>query len=174
MKKWICLNVIVPHFDIPTPVEIAYRSKPAATPLATCLPGHVPYKYDKDVPYKYNATILEDGKEVSIKPLLTVENIVEASWVTRSGRVFALVSQKVTDVGKQPVETSVKPKKVEGHNNGVTLEKDVDDLLKIIELCDYKIIDQLLKTPSKSSILAMLMNLTAHQESLMRVLDQAS
>ena len=38
---------------------------------------------------------------------------------------------------------------------------------------DYKIVDQLLQTPSKISIVALLMNLSAHRESLMRLFDQA-
>ena len=49
----------------------------------------------------------------------------------------------------------------------------MDDILKIIEMSDYKIVDQLLQTPSKISMLALLMNSSAHRESLMRVLDQA-
>ena len=49
----------------------------------------------------------------------------------------------------------------------------MDDILKIIKMSDYRIVDQLLQTPSKISILALLMNSSAHRESLMRVLDQA-
>ena len=49
----------------------------------------------------------------------------------------------------------------------------MDDILKIIKMSDYKIVDQLLQTPSKISILALLLNSSAHRESLMRVLDQA-
>ena len=40
------VNVIVPHFDIPTPVEITYCSKPTVTPIVICLPGPIPYKSD--------------------------------------------------------------------------------------------------------------------------------
>ena len=60
-----------------------------------------------------------------------------------------------------------------GESSGTTLEKDVDDLLKIIKMSDYTIVDQLLQTPSKLYILALLMNSFSHRESLMRVLDQA-
>ena len=49
----------------------------------------------------------------------------------------------------------------------------MDDILKIIKMSDYRIIDQLLQTPLKISILALLMNSSAHRESLMRVLDQS-
>ena len=59
-----------------------------------------------------------------------------------------------------------------GETSGATLEKEVDDILKIIKMSDYRIVDQLLQTPSKISILALLMNSSAYRESLMRVLDQ--
>ena len=43
----------------------------------------------------------------------------------------------------------VEPKKAVGESNGDTLEKYVDDILKIIKMSDYRIVDQLLQTPSK-------------------------
>src|ERR1051325_174467 len=49
----------------------------------------------------------------------------------------------------------------------------MDYLLKIIKMSDYNIVEQFLQTPSKISILALLMNSSAHRESLMKVLDQA-
>ena len=60
-----------------------------------------------------------------------------------------------------------------GESSGTTLQKDVDDILKIIKMSDYRIVDQLLQTPSKISILALLMNSSSHREYLMRVLDRA-
>ena len=49
----------------------------------------------------------------------------------------------------------------------------MDDILKIIKISDYIIVDHLLQTPSKIFTLALLMNSASHRESLMRVLDQA-
>ena len=46
------VNVIMPHFDIPTPVEVTYYSKPPITPLVISLLGPVPYSSNKVVPYK--------------------------------------------------------------------------------------------------------------------------
>ncbi|XP_050890962.1 uncharacterized protein LOC127096434 [Lathyrus oleraceus] len=107
-----CVNVIVPHFNIPEPVVIAYNSqKSVVSPLVIRLAGPTPYESDKVVPYKYNSTMLEDGKEVPIPPLSSVINIVDVSGVTRSGRVFASVpTKRIEDtlVGKQAqVETLV-------------------------------------------------------------------
>lgn len=52
-----------------------------------CLPRVVPYSSDNVVLYRYNASMVEDGKEVEIKPLLV--NIEDINGVTRSGRVFS-------------------------------------------------------------------------------------
>ena len=68
------VNVIVPYFCAPAHLEAEYHSKPTVTPLVISLLGPVPYKSDKAVPYKYNATILEDGVEVPIQPMPGVGN----------------------------------------------------------------------------------------------------
>ena len=89
-----------------------------------------------------------------------------------SGRVFAPAIRGNASADKKVVE-SVENKKLVGESSGTTLEKEVDDILKIIKMSDYKIVYQLLHTPSNISILALLMNSSSHRESLMRVLDQA-
>ena len=101
-----------------------------------------------------------------------VGNIADNSRMTRTGRVFAPVIRRDVVAGKKIAEND-EPKKTAGETSGATLEKEVDDILKIIKMSDYKIVDQLLQTPSKISILALLMNSPAHRESLMRVLDHA-
>lgn len=59
--------------------------------------GSTPYEYDKFVPYKYNTTMIEDGKEMLIPALLSIVNIVDVSGVTRNGRVFAVAASKRTE-----------------------------------------------------------------------------
>ena len=94
--------------------------------------------------------------------------------MTRSGRVFAQVPPRVVEarqnVDKPHVEADIAPNHV---NNGYSPGQDTDELMKIIKMSDYKIVDQLLQTPSKISVLSLLLNSPAHRESLMRVLDQA-
>ncbi|PNX82497.1 coatomer subunit zeta-3, partial [Trifolium pratense] len=56
--------VIIPEFNIPEPVEVAFNSqKSVVTPLVICPSGPMPYTSNKAVPYKYNATMIEDGRE---------------------------------------------------------------------------------------------------------------
>lgn len=89
------VNVIVPHFNIPELVVIAYNSqKSVVSPLVICLEGPTPYESDRVVPYKYNSIMLEDGNGVLIPSLSSVVNIADVSGVTRSSRVFAYVPPK--------------------------------------------------------------------------------
>lgn len=68
------MSVIVPHFNIPEPIVIAYNSqKFFVSTLVIFLAGPTPYESDKDVPYKYNVTMLDDGKEVPISPFFYCE-----------------------------------------------------------------------------------------------------
>ena len=78
--------------------------------MVICLPSPIPYESDIVVPYKCNATILEDGVEFPIQPLSNVKNIVEANRVTRSGRVFAPIIWENVNADKRVVE-SIEPKK---------------------------------------------------------------
>ena len=89
------VNVIVPRFNFPEPVVIAYDGQKVVISLLVIrLEGHMPYESDKVEPYKYNATMLEDNKEVHIPVLSSVVNIADVSGVTRSGRVFAVAAPK--------------------------------------------------------------------------------
>lgn len=101
-------NVIVPQFNVPKPVEIIYDDrKTFASPLVISLPGTVPYKSDKAIPYKYNATMIEDRVKFHLP---SVVNIADVSRVTRSGSVLASTPPRRTEdiiVGKTQVEILV-------------------------------------------------------------------
>lgn len=83
--------MIIPYFKIPESVEVGYYRKVVVKPLVICLPGTVSYSSDKVLSYKYNATILEDEKEVEIQPLPSTMNITYISGMTRSGHAFTQV-----------------------------------------------------------------------------------
>ena len=63
--------------------------------------------------------------------------------MTRSGHVFVPVVRRDVVAGKKIAEND-EPKRTAGKTRGATLEKEVDDILKIIKMSDYKIVDQLL------------------------------
>ena len=67
---------IVPQIKELEPIEISYDSKKTtATPLVIYKPGPVPYESNTAVPYKYGATMIEDGKEVPLPSIINITGI---------------------------------------------------------------------------------------------------
>ncbi|GAU37187.1 hypothetical protein TSUD_30520 [Trifolium subterraneum] len=160
--------VIVPKFNVSDRLEMIYNSgEPTVTPLVICLPGPMPYTSLRAVPYRYDATMLQDGVETPIPSLTSVDNIADNSKILRSGHILP---------GTVQGKTSNSIEKTQIPDSSRTAERvyeDSDEVLQMIKRSEYKIVDQLLQTPSKISILSLLMNYDAHREALMKVLDQA-
>lgn len=87
--------------------------------------------------------------------------------------MFAPLVIPSRNVEKDPVVVVLVTREAEGQTSNSTLDKETDELLRIIKLSDYKVVDQLLQTPSKISILSLLLNSAVHREALLKVLDQA-
>ncbi|GAU10285.1 hypothetical protein TSUD_421640, partial [Trifolium subterraneum] len=167
-KKSEDVCVIVPEFNVSNRLEMIYNSgEPTVTPLVICLPRPMPYTSLRAVPYRYDATMLQNGVETPIPPLISVDNIADNSKILRSGRILPGVVQGKTG---GPVEKTQIP---DSSGTGERVYEDSDEILKMIKRSEYKIVDQLLQTPSKISILSLLMNSDAHRDALMKVLDQA-
>ncbi|GAU39246.1 hypothetical protein TSUD_396930 [Trifolium subterraneum] len=160
--------VIIPEFNVSDRLEMIYNSgEPTVTPLVICLPGPMPYTSLRAVPYRYDATMLQDGVETPIPSLISVDNIADNSKILRSGRILPGTVQGKTN---NSVEKTQIP---DFGRTGERVYEDSDEVLKMIKRSEYKIVDQLLQTPSKISILSLLMNSDAHRKALMKVLDQA-
>ncbi|GAU22854.1 hypothetical protein TSUD_282210 [Trifolium subterraneum] len=167
-KKSEDVCVIVPEFNVSDHLEMIYNSgEPTVTPLVICLPGPMPYTSLRAVPYRYDAIMLQDGMETPIPPLISVDNIADNSKILRSGRILPGVVQGRT--GSSVEKTQIP----DSSGTGERVYEDSDEVLKMIKRSEYKIVDQLLQTPSKISILSLLMNSDAHREALMKVLDHA-
>jgi hypothetical protein len=168
--------VIVPEFNIPKQIEVTFNSqKSAASTLVICPPGSVPYISEKAIPYKYSATMIEDGREVPLPSLPAVGNIAEDSRVLRNGRIIPTMAPKKVNASiSQQVQVGgpVMDKSIE-QPGGANVDSDLDEILKLIKKSEYKMVEQLMQTPSKISILSLLLNSDAHREALMKVLDQA-
>src|ERR1051325_8344354 len=106
------VNVIIPYFNMPKRVEVEYNGpRVPDSPLVICLPGPVPYNSDKAIPYQYNTTMMENGKEKPLPTLPTIVNIGEIGRVTRSGRVYTPLPPKqpiAPAVGKNLVDAPPK------------------------------------------------------------------
>jgi hypothetical protein len=154
----------------------------------------MPYSSDKVVPYRYNVVALEDGKEVPL-PSTSVVNIADVSGLTRSGRVFSAPPKPQADIRRadiadcavRPVGNAVvapnpelvanKPSTtvrtpIPAGQNG-TMREDCDEMLRLLKRSEYNVVDQVLQTPSKISVLSLLMNSEPHREALQKVLDVA-
>ncbi|KAI5386898.1 hypothetical protein KIW84_073152 [Lathyrus oleraceus] len=186
------VNVISPVFKLPEPVVIRYNSnKPKASPSLVIKPaGPVPYSSDRAVPFRYSPVAVQDGVEVPL-PSTSVTTIADVSGLTRSGRVFSAptkapvasesvecpvrtavnVQNPALDVAKP--SSSVQKTPVSSVGPSGIVDEESDEMLRLIRKSEYNIVDQLLHTPSKISILSLLLNSEPHRESLQKVLDLA-
>ncbi|XP_031393809.1 uncharacterized protein LOC116205363 [Punica granatum] len=91
--------------------------------------------------------------------------------ITRSGRVYE--NPTTTDKGKAPaakIETIpgdplIPPKKV--------TEEEAEAFMKIIKANEYKVVEQMTKSPAHISLLALLLSSGPHKEALLQVLTAA-
>jgi hypothetical protein len=187
------VNVISPMFKIPEPVVIRYDgSKQKVSPSLVIKPaGPVPYSSDRAVPFHYNPVAVEDGKEVPL-PSSSVVNIADVSGLTRSGRVFSAPKPQARAVASDSVErpvgtavnvqnlalavaksSSVQKTPVSSVGPSGTVNEECDEMLRLIKKSEYNVVDQLLQTPSKISVLSLLLNSEPHREALQKVLDLA-
>jgi len=160
MARDVC--VIMPVFH-DTPIR-STPSKENVEPLVIRLPGPVPFVSTKAVPYKYNATMIENGVEMPLVSPAVVSNIAEGTTTLRSGRVRPPLFQKKTAAPTTAPVDQATPLPVphvakDVSRPGQSIEdSNLDEILKIIKRSDYKIVDQLLQTPSKISILSLLLS----------------
>ncbi|XP_050919729.1 uncharacterized protein LOC127137302 [Lathyrus oleraceus] len=172
--------VIEPCFNLPEPVKIPYYSggvvlaNSKSLPVEICMPMHFPYESTKVVPWKYEITVVDKVVEGSANVKVTevisedVTNIARMSRMTCSGRIYT-PKFNVTPQGPAKESRVASPTK---EPEVVQSEDDVE-FLKLIKRSDYKVMEQLHQTPSKISILSLLLNSQAHREALLKVLVQA-
>lgn len=98
-----------------------------------------------------------------------VTNIAGASRMTHSGCVYTPRFDEVPS--KEPTTNTAVPAK-DKSKEVVTNDEDAE-FLRIIRKSDYKVVDQLHQTPSKISVLSLLLNSPAHRAALQKVLTQA-
>ncbi|KAH1246821.1 hypothetical protein GmHk_06G016834 [Glycine max] len=178
----------------PKPLVI-YFTKSAASQK----PGHplmakpVPFPYQNShaVPWRYTPPGKKEEEVTDVSSLSAkVTNITGLSGVTRSGRVFAppdLPVQPVDVKGKgkvveeqdgeaphasnKDIPAKGPPEKEDGRKE-VSLE-EASEFLRIIQQSEFKVIEQLNKTPARVSLLELLMSSEPHRALLVKVLNEA-
>jgi len=160
-------------------------------PLTVPKPTPFSYQSNKVIPWKYTPPAFGERAATEVDSLLAkVTNITSLSGVTCSGRVFApLHSAEFPSKGKAPMtqesvgattpSKEVDPPKVKGaekkeglQGKAVTLE-EAHQFLHLIQQSEFKVVEQLNKTPARISFLELLISSEPHRALLVKVLNEA-
>jgi hypothetical protein len=72
-----------------------------------------------------------------------------------------------------PVEDPVGVSKGKSGESSNLKASDDHEVLRLIKISEFNVVEKLLQTPSKISVFSLLMNSEAHREALQRVLEKA-
>ncbi|XP_050893132.1 uncharacterized protein LOC127098556 [Lathyrus oleraceus] len=159
---------VQPIFNIPESVEPIFNMP---NPVVVQRPSSFPFENTKAVPWKYDTTVVNQrsdkvGHKEGLNNASTDIEVV--SRMTRSGRIYTPRFNLAPPIPPKETTTTATDKGKEV----ITTDEDAE-FLRIIKKSDYKIIDQLHQTPSKVSILSLLMSSPAHRSALQKLLAQA-
>ncbi|XP_058742506.1 uncharacterized protein LOC131615002 [Vicia villosa] len=127
------------------------------------IPVRDPYPVDKmkAVPWEYESNASTD-----------VTNIVGPGGMTRSGRIFNTAKSKENSAQANDQATVVPTERSTPIDKEIT-NKDAEEFLALIKKSDYKVVDQLHQTPSRISLLSLLIHSEKHRDTLMKILSAA-
>ncbi|XP_050915885.1 uncharacterized protein LOC127130978 [Lathyrus oleraceus] len=165
--------VDIPYDEVKVEIPIS--------PLVIEFPTPFAYKDEKAVPWIYQPRAFKQGQED--QPLMinepNVTSIVGPAGMTRSGRVFAprTADTSAKAKGKEAaVQIPIPNQKMQDMHlspKAAVTREEAEEFLRIIKKSDYKVVNQLNQTPSKISMLSLLLNSEAHMNSLLKVLSVA-
>ena len=147
------------------------------SPLVIEFPAPFAYKDEKAVPWIYHPRAFKQGQED--RPLMINEpnatSNVGPAGMTRSGRVFAprTADTSAKAKGKEVVvQIPIPNQEMQDMHLSpkvAATREEAEEFLRIINMSDYKVVDQLNQTPSKISMLSLFLNSEAHRNSLLKV-----
>ncbi|XP_058732797.1 uncharacterized protein LOC131604369 [Vicia villosa] len=115
----------------------------------------------KAVPWEYNSGVHT-----------IVTNIVGPGGMTRSGRIFK-TAQPNENLAQASSQTAAIPTEEGMSKEKEITNKDAEEFLALIKKSDYRVVDQLHQTPSKISLLSLLVHSEKHRDALMKILNAA-
>ncbi|XP_031392178.1 uncharacterized protein LOC116204238 [Punica granatum] len=140
----------------PTVGFAGHMASPA--PFVVDIPAREPYS-DNKVPWTYEGGIGNVEQQFSVM------------GVTLSGRVYE--NPAIRDKGKAPAtEVRAVPGSSPFPSKRVT-EEEAEAFMKVIKASEYKVVEQMAKSPAHISLLTLLLSSEPHQEALLRVLTEA-
>ncbi|KAI5422655.1 uncharacterized protein LOC127076396 isoform X2 [Lathyrus oleraceus] len=158
-----------------TRVPVKITVEPKVAPLIITAPGPVPYSSSKAIPWNYGGDVYIHGVKQDDNPANPNDvDIVGTSRITRSGRVFSPeISPPIPEPrGKEPVNPSQSETPVEVTTKDVA-KQEMEEVLKIIRKSDFDVVEQLGHTPSKISMLSLLLSSESHANALIKFLKTA-
>ncbi|KAI5388927.1 hypothetical protein KIW84_074548 [Lathyrus oleraceus] len=156
------VSTITIYFD---PVDLSTLAE--AAPVTITVPGPIPYDKDDVVPWHYGGEVYCNGEKVEDQ---TASETTISKGKKRKDKVEALARAK----GKQAVINEGTPVVTPAPGGSEKeLDDDAEEFLRIIKKSEYKLVDHLQQTPSKISILSLLLSSEGHREALMKILKKA-
>ncbi|KAI5444251.1 hypothetical protein KIW84_012756 [Lathyrus oleraceus] len=158
----------VPPMQIPYNLSQLTLSANPVTPMIIAVPTLFPYKDTGVVPWMYDTPVYIHGQKVQAKLIKSddpLRNIVGTDGVTRSGRIFARAPPPIENDGPLAQDRGKQVDNAQPRQDPLTTS-EVDELQRIIKRSDYRVVEQLNQTPSKISMLSILMCLEDHRDAL--------
>jgi hypothetical protein len=181
------VSTITIYFD---PVDLSTLAD--AAPVTITVPGPIPYDKDDVVPWHYGGEVYCNGEKQEDQAAgeTTVSKVdnVGPNGFTRSGRLFAPDTLRGGEGEKEKKDKAealarAKGKQVVSEGTPVVtpapggsekvLDDEAEEFLRIIKKSEYKLVDHLQQTPSKISILSLLLSSEGHREALLKILKRA-
>ena len=133
----------------------------------------IPYSSSKAIPWNYGGDVYVHGVK-QVDNAASTSGIVRTSKITRSERIFSPeISPPVPETrGKEPVNPSQSKTPAEVTTEDVA-KQEVEEMLKIIRKSDFDVVEQLGHTPSKISMISLLLSSESHAKALIKFLKTA-
>ncbi|PKI64324.1 hypothetical protein CRG98_015289 [Punica granatum] len=128
------------------------------TLFVTDIPAREPYSDDK-VPWTYEGGAENLEQQFSVMGVPRSRRVYENPAATNKGKAPAVEIETILGIPPTP------PKKV--------TEEEAEAFMKIIKANEYKIVEQMAKSPAHISLLALFLSSEPHREALLRVLTAA-
>ncbi|PKI38851.1 hypothetical protein CRG98_040751 [Punica granatum] len=147
-------QVLVPFIIEYVPTEVAV----ASAPFVIEVPTREPYQ-DNRVPWNYEGGVANLEQQMSVIGVTRLGRLYENPAATNKGKAPA------TALEVTPLAAPIPQKKV--------TEEEAEAFMKVIKASEYKIVEQMGKSPTHISLMALLLSSEPHREALLKVLTSA-
>lgn len=139
------------------------------------VPTSFPYNDTKEVTWVYDSSVYIHGQKMQEKPMKfdnPIVSITGVGGVTRSGVIFAPTSPPVGNSGPLAQDKGKQIDNAQQRQESLPTN-EVDEFLCVTKRSDYRVVEQINQTPSKISMLSLLMCSGAHRDALVKFLKAA-